>query len=134
MQICLYSRIVVFLFNIKKSCLYKDQIRFFKSSINNNTNSKIAIQKQSSFFEFCIAIVVDVAILTIIIKGAKIAIIVISLEFVKIVVNFVSNIDRYFSIIITIALQIVYFVYFNIICNLFSSKRINDCSIVNKYN
>lgn len=64
----------------------------------------MTIQKRSNFFESCIAIVVDVAILTIVIKRVEIAIVAINLEFVKIVVNFASSIDRHFSIIITIAL------------------------------
>lgn len=106
MQICSHLRIVVFLFNVKKSCLHEDQIRFSRNSINNDVNNKMTIQKRSSFFKFYIAIVVDVAILIIVIKRVEIVVVVTSSRFVEIAIDFANNINKHSSIIITIALQI----------------------------
>ncbi len=71
--------------------------------IDNNTDSKIAIQKQSSFFEFCITIVICLAILTVVTKRVEIAVAVI----IRVAVDFVSSIDRFSDSIITSAFRIV---------------------------
>ncbi len=128
-QICLYLRIIIFFFDIKKNCFYKNQIRFLSNLINNNTDSKIAIQKQSSFFEFCIIIVICFAILTVVTKRIEIAVAVIT----RIVIDFASNIDRLSDSIITSAFRIVYFVYINIFCISSLFRNYSDYDFVDKY-
>ena len=87
------------------------------------------------FFELYIAIVVDVKILIIVVKRAGIAIVVaiIISGFVGIIVDFASNINRHSNIIITIALSILDFVYFDIFYNLSNFGKIGDYNIVDKY-
>ena len=141
MQICLYSRIIVFFFDVEKSSLYKDQIRFSRSSIDNDIDNKMAIQKQSSFFESCIAIVVDVRTLTIVIKRTGIAVVVaivvvvaiIILEFVGIAIGFADIMNRLSSIFITIAFFALDLVHFDIVYNLSNFERAGDYNIVDRY-
>ena len=97
------SRIIIFPFDVKKSGLHEDQVRFSCNLVDHNANSKMAIQERSSFFESYIAIVIDLAILTIVTKRVEIAVAIITLRIVEMVVNFASRIDSLSSIIITIA-------------------------------
>ncbi len=80
--------------------------------INNNTNKKIAIKKKLIFFELYIIIVISFVILIIVTRQIEIAIAIT----IRVVVNFVNNIDSFSSIIVIVAFQIVYFVYINIFC------------------
>jgi uncharacterized membrane protein len=61
-------------FDVKKCCLHEDQVEFLRGLIGNDAEHEMAIQKQLSFFEFCITIVVGVAILITMIKGVRIAV------------------------------------------------------------
>ena len=133
MQSCLHSRIIVFPFGVEKSRLHEDQVRFPRSSIGNDANGEMAIQERSSFFGPCIAIVVGVAILTIVIKRAGIAVAATSPGLVGIAVDFASSTDRHSSITITIALQVVHFVHIDIVHSLSGSGGTGDHGIVGGY-
>jgi len=67
-QICSHSWIIVFPFGVEKSRLHEDQARYSRSSIGNDADDEMAIQERSSFFGPCIAIVIGVAIFTIVIS------------------------------------------------------------------
>ena len=74
LQFYSHSRIIIFPLGVKKCRLHEDQVGFPRRLIGNDADGEMAIQERPSFFGSCITIVVGVAILIAMIKGAGIAV------------------------------------------------------------
>ncbi len=128
---------IVFAFSMKQCDLHEDRVEFFESRAENYIDSKMSIQKRSSFFEFCSTFIICVAILVNIVAQTQVtvAVIVVVISRIRVVVaiavisdiriaiifivmimmsdelaiNFAVRIDNHQSVLFTIAVHMMIF-------------------------
>lgn len=135
MQVCSHSWIIVFPFGVEKCRLHKDQDGFPGGLIGNDADGEMAIQERPSFFGSGITIVVGVAVLIANIKRARIAVAVaIAIPGgVGIAVNFAGSVDRHSSITSPVALRVIAFVHFGIVCSFSGPLGTGDRCVVGRH-
>jgi len=92
---------------MKQCDLREDHVEFFEDRAENYIDSKVSIQKRSSFFEFCSTFIICVAILSDIVAQTQVtvAVIIIVISRIRVVVAIAVISDIRFAIVFMIMIM-----------------------------